>query len=197
MRILLTRHGETLENKKGILQGHLPGTLSPLGIEQAKKLAEELKKERLDHIFSSDLLRASDTAREICKYHGDVPLEFTEKLRERFLGELQGVEKEKIGITKKKLVAGTINTNLGETQEEMFKRAKEFLFYLIDNFQDKNILIVAHGGINIALMANILNKTFREYFDIDVQPNCAISIFNLKDRKNPLIELWHSVDHLK
>ena len=33
--LLLTRHGETIENQRHVLQGQLPGTLSPLGKEQA------------------------------------------------------------------------------------------------------------------------------------------------------------------
>ena len=46
MRLLITRHGETIENKAGILQGHTEGTLSGLGIEQAEKLASRLKNEK-------------------------------------------------------------------------------------------------------------------------------------------------------
>ena len=36
--LILTRHGETLENRQGIMQGHMPGTLSPLGIQQANEV---------------------------------------------------------------------------------------------------------------------------------------------------------------
>ena len=32
MKLILSRHGETLENQQHILQGQLPGTLSPLGL---------------------------------------------------------------------------------------------------------------------------------------------------------------------
>ena len=39
MRLIITRHGKTVENENGIIQGHMPGILSKLGIEQAKKLA--------------------------------------------------------------------------------------------------------------------------------------------------------------
>ena len=47
MRLIITRHGETEENIKGIHQGHMPGILSKLGIEQAKKLALRLKNDIL------------------------------------------------------------------------------------------------------------------------------------------------------
>ena len=65
MRLILTRHGQTEENVKRILQGHMPGKLTPLGIEQAKKLASRLKDENIDAIYSSDLARTTDTTKEM------------------------------------------------------------------------------------------------------------------------------------
>lgn len=50
MKLILSRHGETLENQQHILQGQLPGTLSPLGIAQAERLAEMLQEETLSLI---------------------------------------------------------------------------------------------------------------------------------------------------
>ena len=90
MRVILTRHGETKENKKTIVQGHMPGHLSELGKKQAEMVAIRLKDEKIDFIYSSDLKRAADTAKEIAKYHPDIPIEFTKELRERNLGEFQG-----------------------------------------------------------------------------------------------------------
>ena len=63
IELLLTRHGETLENKWDIMQGHMPGTLSPLGIRQAEQLAGMLEDEKVDAIVSSDLARSYDTAK--------------------------------------------------------------------------------------------------------------------------------------
>ncbi len=82
MKLILTRHGETIENKEGSLQGHLPGRLSETGKEQARKLALRLKDEKIDAIYSSDLVRTVDTAREIAKHHNSIPLHFVPKLRE-------------------------------------------------------------------------------------------------------------------
>ncbi len=43
MRLIITRHGETEENKNKIFQGHLPGKLTQLGIEQAQKISIKIK----------------------------------------------------------------------------------------------------------------------------------------------------------
>jgi probable phosphoglycerate mutase len=92
MKIILTRHGETIENRMGIAQGHLPGKLTEKGIGQAKKLALRLKDEKFDAIYSSDLARAADTAKEIIKFHPNVNAHFVKELRERNIGEFEGTK---------------------------------------------------------------------------------------------------------
>jgi len=56
-RLIFVRHGETEENKAKIVQGQKHGKLSEEGLEQAKKVAERLKDEKIDFIYSSDLDR--------------------------------------------------------------------------------------------------------------------------------------------
>src|SRR3989344_5231524 len=140
MRLILTRHGETIENKMGIIQGHLPGKLSKLGKEQAKKLAKRLKNEKIDFIYSSDLARAADTAKEIAKFHPIIPVEFVEDLRERYLGSFQGTKTNEIHDDKIHLLESTerhedIKTieNLSNTSVTIYeidkdKNCKTFLF---------------------------------------------------------------------
>ena len=65
MRLILTRHGKTVENMNDIMQGWLPGELSEEGKEQAKHVAERLKDRKIDVAYSSDLKRCVDTAKEI------------------------------------------------------------------------------------------------------------------------------------
>ena len=64
MRLILVRHGETNENKNKVVQGFLNTTLSKIGIQQAKKVANRLKDEKIDFAYSSDLDRAKQTAKE-------------------------------------------------------------------------------------------------------------------------------------
>ena len=114
MRLILTRHGETEENKIGIMQGHLPGKLSAEGIEQAQKLALRLKDEKIDFIYSSDLARASDTAKEIASFHPHAPIKFVEDLRERNLGEFQGKKKSTMPL---KSIMGLRSPESSQSQE--------------------------------------------------------------------------------
>ena len=76
MILILERHGETQENKEGIFMGHLDTPLSAGGILQAEKLAKRLNAEKINFIYSSDLKRAKETAKEIAKYHTNAPIKF-------------------------------------------------------------------------------------------------------------------------
>jgi broad specificity phosphatase PhoE len=57
-RIYIVRHGETDENRNGILQGHLDTLLNADGIDQARRVAEALRDIPFDVAFTSDLSRA-------------------------------------------------------------------------------------------------------------------------------------------
>jgi len=195
IKIFLTRHGETIENKEGRLQGQMQGTLSELGIEQAKKLARRLSKEKFDKIISSDLARAADTAKEIAKFHAETPIEFTEEIRERNWGELQGMLKKDLEIDPIIVEAGTMESKEGEKQELMFERANKFIKNLIEN-EKGTILLVAHHGINMALDTTIRKGTFEDYLKSEKQDNCAINIYTINEEGETEVELFNDSSHL-
>ncbi|TPX66828.1 hypothetical protein SpCBS45565_g04217 [Spizellomyces sp. 'palustris'] len=60
-------------------------------MKQVESLAWRLKKESFDHIYTSDLLRAKQTAHEIAKHHQTTPLSKDYRLREQDLGDLTGL----------------------------------------------------------------------------------------------------------
>ena len=64
-RLLLVRHGETVDNVNKIMQGQTPGRLTLLGMEQARELGRQLRSEHIDVFLSSDLARAVETLRII------------------------------------------------------------------------------------------------------------------------------------
>src|SRR6056297_2934936 len=127
MTLILIRHGESEANKKGRNQGEggfwSDTPLSEKGNEQAEQVSQRLKTEKIDYIFSSDLKRAKETANKINKHHNKKII-FDKRIREK---------------------------NYIETMNSFIKRIKEFLEY-INNFKGK-ILIVAHGGVNLTILA--------------------------------------------
>ena len=136
MKLILSRHGETLENQQHILQGQLPGTLSPLGIAQAERLAEMLQEETIDNIVSSDLARSYNTAVAVARKHGLTPHQ-TPLLREMDWGIYTGKRLDDVDWT-----------NLPpsvESLDALFQRAIDFIAYLKKNFSGQRVVAIGHG----------------------------------------------------
>lgn len=189
MRLIAVRHGETEENASGILQGHLPGELTDKGKEQVKKLAERLKDETIDHIFASDLARTRDTARAIAQFH-EAPLEFRKELRERHMGQLTGqhhtlIEKER---EEKKVARHEYRPAGGESYRDMRQRLSQFLEELKENYPDKNILLVTHGGVNRVLISLLTDKSLEEAAQVS-QDNTAVNIFEMTEGSTKTITI--------
>ncbi|MBT3397663.1 histidine phosphatase family protein [archaeon] len=195
MKLIITRHGETEENRRGIIQGHLPGTLSELGRGQAEKLAERLKRKRIDLIISSDLARALDTARIVAKFHQDIDFILDKRLRERFLGEFQGKTKEEFGIQKTESIADHISGGNAEDNKSFFSRAGSLIKETMKRFEE-NILLVGHNGIGKAIIGNLLCKKAEELSEIKKLGNTSVTIFEERDRIMNL-KLLNCTKHLE
>ena len=68
--IFFIRHGETEWNSQQRMQGHSNSDLSPVGKVQIQALGRWMKIVPFDHIYSSDSLRAKQTAEAITKFSG-------------------------------------------------------------------------------------------------------------------------------
>src|SRR5690606_12710513 len=76
-------------NDRAIIQGHYDAKLNGTGLRQAQLLASRLPIHEYDRIYTSDLSRAADTARELVRGAEKV-IQPDERLRERSLGPLDG-----------------------------------------------------------------------------------------------------------
>ena len=88
-KIILVRHGESIGNALGMSLGHTNLGLSEVGHRQARITAEHLKNEKIDAVYSSDLLRAHDTAVPHAELRGLTVID-SEGLREVNIGEWEG-----------------------------------------------------------------------------------------------------------
>jgi 2,3-bisphosphoglycerate-dependent phosphoglycerate mutase len=88
--ILLIRHGETVWNQQGRMQGQHDSPLTPLGLQQARQLARRLGSVSFAALYSSDLGRAHQTARCIADETGHA-IVAERDLRERSFGIFEGL----------------------------------------------------------------------------------------------------------
>ena len=156
MRLTLIRHGQSVGNEQGIIQGQKDYPLTNQGVQEANILGEWLANESIDAIYSSDLIRAYDTAKEIAKHH-DLPIYKTSMLREVNFGRFEGltwaeVEKqypEYVGVD-------WYTSGLPDVEQinDLYKRASELLLELLQKHQGERVVAVCHGGfISYFLMA--------------------------------------------
>lgn len=170
--LILTRHGETIENRQNILVGQMPGTLSDTGIMQAHKLSELIEGKNIDIIICSDLKRSYDTADIVAKKH-NIRVISTPLLREMDWGIYTG---------------GTLDDidwfNLPEsveTIESTYQRAQLFIQFIKDNYSGCNILAVGHGAINRVIVAFQENKIAKDMVKMPIMPNTSLHILNIRD----------------
>lgn len=190
MRIILTRHGRTEENDAWILQGHLPGTLSENGWLQAQKVAERLKFEKIDYVYSSDLARSANTAKEIMKFHQEVPVEFTADLRETFLGEWQWKTKMELGLVNNPK-SDIMAPKDWETLEAITERCEKFLEKIMSRHANDAILLVGHNGVNRRLVWILTGKD-----SVESIKNTSVSIFDIDTDRRVHMRLFNCTQHL-
>jgi len=195
MKLILVRHGETLENTQNIMQGHWHGTLTKNGIEQAKKLGIYFKDEKIDIIYSSDLLRATKTAHEISEYHMDIDVTYLKILREMYLGRLQGEQKLDLKKYSRAEQLEIFEKAGAETLQEMFDRAKKIMKYLLQKHKNQTIMIVGHNGINKAIIAALTGKKAENIPDLDNQKNTAFNIIEIEGNKCKVLK-YNNISHL-
>lgn len=193
MKLYLTRHGETEENKLGILQGHMPGKLSREGVEQAKALGQKLRSEHFDYIYASDLGRVVATAAEVTCFHPDTPVIFTKELRERDFGELTGKNRRELQIES----GFDVKPQQGESKVDFFARAKRILSELTTKHPEESVLLICHGGIGQAIIAALFQKSYEELQAMDRLDNTSLSIFDISPDGNYQVVEYNSTAHLR
>ena len=89
MQLYIIRHGQTVWNAAGKLQGRTDIELNQNGIDVAKDLGRRLQDVHFDKIFSSPLKRAVRTA-ELIRGDKDVPIQTDHRLIEMSFGIGEG-----------------------------------------------------------------------------------------------------------
>lgn len=152
-KVFIFRHGQTLDNKQHDFSGWHQIDLDPIGIEEAKKIAESLKNEKVTKAYQSDLIRSQETLKIVLEgYHAGVELITDPRIKERDYGNLTGLSKDELEKQDPKNFAlwhrsYDVPPPGGESIKDVEKRVLEFLNDAITTWkQDDVIFISAHGN---------------------------------------------------
>jgi broad specificity phosphatase PhoE len=161
MKIYFVRHGQSVGNADELHQTidmHLSGT----GIAQALRIAERLKKYKIDTIFTSPAVRTRQTA-EIISSTLNIPIEQWDELIEvRNPSEIGGkpIADPKVISIKKLIRENYIKGNWKYSDEENYEeinlRSQKFLNHLIKYHSNRDILCVSHATYIKFLIAKML-----------------------------------------
>ena len=143
IQIIYFVHGTTYDNTMGKCSGWKQAELTDIGKERAIKLGEMRKDTHFDFIFTSDLIRAIDSANLAFP---NVKKIQDRRLRECNYGNLDGRDKSLV-VYEEHIEKPFPN---GESLRDVEKRIKDFIHFLKDNYEGKTLGIVAHRAPQLA-----------------------------------------------
>ena len=157
------RHGETNWNAQGRIQGSTDIPLNDKGREQARALAENIAKLKVEAIWTSDLMRAKETGEIVASALG-IPMREDRRLRECHYGEAEGMHSEDIrkkfgeDLWHKLRHPGNFDCGFpnGETKQEVVNRVMESLREIKTITDNRIMAISTHGGVVRNLIFQIL-----------------------------------------
>ncbi len=179
--LIIVRHGQTQMNVEGIFFGKLNPGLNEMGRVQCKKAEDILKKHGYDAVYSSDLLRAAETA-ELVNYL-KLPIKFDKRLQEIDFGIFEGLSYKEIKekypeeCEKSKNEWKTFDFVTGESLERLQSRAVEFVESLD---KTKNNLVVTHWGVINCILSWYFSDKLESYWKYSVE-NGGICIIEFAD----------------
>jgi phosphoserine phosphatase len=198
-RVILVRHGESTFNAEGRFQGHGDlSTLTSKGVQTARQAGETLKGIPFAAIYTSPLQRAGKTAQEIFAQLQTAPggdaipapqvvpdlieigLPLWEGMR---FSEVEAQFPESFAHWKRQphLLKMDVPTPEGTTPyypvRELYQQAQRVWQQILPQHPDQTILLVAHSGINRALLGAALGLGPESYLILQ-QANCAVSVLN-------------------
>lgn len=155
IKIIYFVHGTTEDNANGKCSGWKQTELTELGKERAINLGKIRKDTYFDIIFTSDLVRAIDSAKLAFPNYKHIQ---DSRLRECNYGNLDGADKSKI------VYENHINKPFpnGESLKNVENRIKSFIEFLKENYQGKTVGIIAHRAPQLAFEVLTKNISWEE-----------------------------------
>ncbi|XP_010550379.1 PREDICTED: phosphoglycerate mutase-like protein 4 [Tarenaya hassleriana] len=198
--IVVVRHGETSWNAERRIQGHLDVELNDAGRQQAARVAERLSKEpKISFVYSSDLKRALVTAEIIAARCGGLEVVTDPDLRERHLGDMQGVVYQDVPRmfpeAHKAFLSHRTDVEIpggGESLDTLYDRCTSALQRIGDKHKGQRVVVVTHGGVIRALY----ERARPDGRNAGKVMNTSVNVFRLYEGEKWAIQVWGDVSHL-
>lgn len=199
-RIILVRHAQTTWNESRRIQGGNSDTLlNEEGGKQCLCLAERLKREKIQAVYSSPMSRAISTAEAIADCYG-LEVKVEPALREINCGTMEGASIKDIGSRLQKLVQGGDENDLlfkncgGESLKELQERAWNAVKRIAKEYPDGTVVVVGHYFVISAILCAVLDLPATDVGRFRIGET-SISIVSF-DGYGPFLSLFNDRCHL-
>jgi len=202
-RLYLIRHGQSAGNAEGRFGGHGPTPLSDLGRKQAELTAAFLAREGISAIYSSDLLRAVQTAEPLSARLG-LPIQTSPSFRERNVGVLQGLTFDESRERHPRDYYALINRDVnhviteGESYRQLLRRITSELRNILRSNEHRRIAIFSHTGAICFLTLHLMGAIHRGTKTTPwiITSNCGINRFEFRGPRNTRVLALNDTRHL-
>jgi len=192
-RLLLLRHGEVEERYHRIFGGRIDMELSRRGHEQARVLAECLKSERVEALFSSPMKRAQQTMAPLAAALGHEPITLPD-LREVDFGAWTGLAWEEVSERfqvrafdwlaqiERDAIPGA------ESGARLRARIEPCLRDIFRASSGRTAAVVCHGGVIRVILSLLLDLPLPKMagFEIDY---ASLTVLKCRPRKTEVLLL--------
>lgn len=181
------------------MQGHKDLPLNPEGLEQAQGAGQYFSGETISAVYSSDLLRAQQTAKPIGEVL-NLPVILLPALRERNYGRCEGLirsEVVKLYEEDARALRGRYPDYAlpgGESLRQHQQRVLECVGRLAREHVGQTIVVVTHGGVLDLIYRRARGIALEKPRDFPI-PNTGINWVTIRDEEW-LIESWGETTHL-
>lgn len=172
MNLYVVRHGEVPSNLSEVVEERYDERLTEKGIEQSKKVGNELSNTKFDVIISSPSPRAVETTEYVAP-NQDVIID--SRITERNMGKLVGEKWKDIDQNIWNSTEYEKTPEGAETLLSGLNRTKDFLNEIRKKYKGKNVLVVTHNFVSKCIWINETNET----------------------NQNEINNFWHANDEVK
>lgn len=202
----IVRHGQNRANlTREFSHRRVDYPLTPRGAEQARQTAAYFAGQPIAAVYASPLKRARETAGIIAETLR-LPVAVLEQFREVNVGDLEGQEPtdERWAFHDsifERWLAGDPLARFpgGESQLDIHTRIRDGLREVVRGQSGAQMIVVAHGGITLASIADLCPDVDMAVIATSPNPNCAITTVELVSDGDDLsgrLVAWAACDHL-
>ena len=199
-KLILVRHVLTEDNELAKLSGHIDSKVSEEGKKQIEKITEFLKYEKIDRIYTTTSSRTKETVKNLANINS-IEIQQSEDLQEISFGDFEGLDFNEIKVKYPEEFQKMIDKGYeyrypnGESLIDSYNRVSKEIKEIIDDNDNKTILICSHGGTIRNIITYLISNSYEYHWNFKID-NCSVTILEV-DNGFTVVSSMNNISFLK